>query len=84
MPERPPTRPRRRGPSWPTIRDALAFLLGNFILLWQTVAEENPNLELVLAGFACLGITGSSVAQRFLTKTFLSDDAEAERHSGRS
>lgn len=51
---------------WPVYRDIGAFVLGTFMLVWQTVFEENAQEILVLTGFASLGIAGSGVAQRFL------------------
>ncbi|HZW09006.1 MAG TPA: hypothetical protein VFF69_03805 [Phycisphaerales bacterium] len=54
------------GSKWPVIRDALAFLLGVFILLWQTVQRDASDVTLVIVGFACLGITGSGIATRFI------------------
>ncbi len=58
------------GHRWPMIRDAGAFLLGVFILLWQTIAEDQADVTLVVVGFACLGVTGSGVAQRFIEARF--------------
>jgi drug/metabolite transporter (DMT)-like permease len=64
--------PRRRNgkPSlaerWPLYRDIGAFLIGAFMLIWQTVFEENAQDILAIVGFAALGIAGSGVAQRFL------------------
>lgn len=51
---------------WPLFRDAGAFGLGTFILVWQTVFEASAQVILVVAAFACLGITGSGIAQRIL------------------
>lgn len=54
------------GRRWPFVRDTLAFILGAFILLWQTVQREESDVTLVVVAFACLGITGSGIAQRVI------------------
>lgn len=51
---------------WPFVRDVLAFLLGTFILLWQTVARDQADTTLTVAGLVCLGVTGSGLAQRWI------------------
>jgi hypothetical protein len=51
---------------WPIYRDIGAFLIGAFMLVWQTVFEENAQDILAIIGFAALGIAGSGVAQRFI------------------
>ena len=55
-------------PRWGKVRDAAAFMLGTFILLWQTVAEDSPSVILAVIALACLGVTGSGVAQRAIER----------------
>jgi hypothetical protein len=62
----------QKGGRWPLIRDVGAFLVGSFILLEQTLQPvlfgvESNTIAFVI-GFACLGITGSGIAQRWLSK----------------
>lgn len=51
---------------WPPVRDIGAFLVGSFILIWETVAESQAQPWLVAAGFAALGVAGSGVLQRWM------------------
>ncbi len=62
----PPSRP----PRWTTIRDTLAFGLGSFIMIWQTVMEDDSDVTLVVAALVCLGVSGSGVAQRVIASHF--------------
>lgn len=45
-------------------REIGSFLLGSFILLWQTTLEERPQALLVGAGLALVGVTGAGAIQR--------------------
>ncbi len=63
---------------WPIVRDAGAFLLGAFMLVWQTVYEENAQDILVLTGFAALGIAVSGVARRLIEQR-VSGSKDGER-----
>lgn len=73
--KRPPSEPfsPRIAQMWPLYRDIGAFVLGSFMLIWQTVFEENAQAILVLTGFGALGIAGSGVAQRILAQRFLEE-----------
>ena len=51
---------------WPITRDIAAFILGSFLLVWQTVFEESAQTLPMLIGFAALGTTASGVIQRWL------------------
>jgi hypothetical protein len=57
---------------WPLARDIGAFLIGSFILVEQTLQPVlfgvESNTIAFVVGFACLGITGSGIAQRWLSK----------------
>lgn len=65
---------------WPLIRDIGAFFLGAFILVDQTVVAKTAQTILVVIAFACLGITGSGIAQRWLRSKY--DDVASGGQSG--
>lgn len=47
-------------------RELGTFLIGAFILLWQTVAEPQPEPWLVIAGLALMGEPGIRAVQSVL------------------
>lgn len=64
---RPPPEPPRLARLWPPVRDVLAFAVGAFILIHETLvtgAAQRP--WIIAAGVACLGVAGSGAAQRWL------------------
>lgn len=52
----------------PELKEALAFVLGSFILIYQTVFASRVEVILVVAGVALMGVLGSGVAQRALKR----------------
>jgi hypothetical protein len=40
------------------------------MLVWQTVWENSAQVVLVVAAVACLGVTGSGLAQRWIAARF--------------
>ena len=52
----------------PEVKEALAFVLGTFILIHQTAFASQVEVVLVVAGVALLGVLGSGVAQRALRR----------------
>lgn len=64
---RPPPEPPRLAKLWSTLRDILAFVVGAFILVHETLAPGAAQRPwIIVAGFACLGVAGSGAAQRWL------------------
>lgn len=55
------TRPRWWQFPW---REIASFILGAFILVWQTVLEQQAQALLVGAGVALIGVTTSGAIQR--------------------
>lgn len=58
----------------PEVKETLAFVLGSFILIYQTVYAAKVEVILVVAAVAMMGVLGSGVAQRAL-KRVLEDEA---------
>lgn len=52
----------------PDVKEALAFVLGCFILIHQTVFASRVEVILVVAAVAMMGVLGSGVAQRALKR----------------
>ena len=52
----------------PDVKEALAFVIGAFMLIHQTVYASRVEVILVVAGVALMGVLGSGVAQRALRK----------------
>lgn len=50
------------------MKEALAFVLGAFILVYETVYASKVEIILVVAAVAMMGVLGSGVAQRALRK----------------
>lgn len=59
---------RRRLWWLPDVKEALAFVLGAFILVYETVYASKVEIILVVAAVAMMGVLGSGVAQRALRK----------------
>ena len=58
---RPPNRPPWWQLPW---REIVSCTTGAFILLWQTVLEDQAQALLVGAGLALIGVTGTGAIQR--------------------
>lgn len=58
----------------PGLKEVLAFLLGTFILVYETVFAPRVEIILVVAAIAMMGVLGSGVAQRAL-KRIIEDEA---------
>lgn len=52
----------------PDVKELGAFLLGSFILIYETVFAVKPEIILVVAAVAMMGVLGSGVAQRALRR----------------
>lgn len=52
----------------PELKEVGAFLIGSFILIYETVYSSHVDTILVLAGVAMMGVLGSGIAQRALRK----------------
>ena len=71
-----PTANGRRRLWWlPDVKELGAFLLGSFILVYETVYAPQVEIILVVAAVAMMGVLGSGVAQRAL-KRIIEDEAK--------
>lgn len=52
----------------PGAKEVVAFMLGVFILVYETVFATHVEVTLVAAAVALMGVLGSGVAQRVLAK----------------
>ena len=63
---------KRGNGKWPLIRDVGAAILGAGMLISMTAANlvfgREVSIILAVIAFACLGVTGSGIAQRWLQK----------------
>ncbi len=58
----------------PQAKEALAFLLGCFVLIYETVYAPRVEVILVVAAVAMMGVLGSGVAQRALKRILIEDE----------
>lgn len=45
--------------AWKAIRDVGITVLGFFILIHETISDQDPNLYLITAATTCLGLPGA-------------------------
>jgi hypothetical protein len=66
----PQPRRRRTSPAAERIalgKDVGSFLVGAFMMIQQTLSDQ-PNIAVLLVGFAALGVAGSGAASRVLDR----------------